>query len=105
MSKKLLISGIILLFVNGCALFSQKSGWLTGYEYRSQVLVELTAPSPESLKDFQVLVDLQGVDIKKPRCVDFSRIKPDGSDICFTDLNGLKKIPFWIQSWDNENKT
>ena len=102
MKKIIAATALIILLFTGCGLFgAKKKGWLTKYDYRVTVLVD----SAISLQDYQVRIEAQGIDVKKPHCIDFSRIKPDGADICLTDSNGLTKLPFWIESWNNEKKT
>jgi len=76
--------------------------WLPGFAYRIPIVIQ--EKSGMRLKDYQVRIEIQGQDPNKPWCVDFSRIKPDGPDIRFTDAKH-HLINFWIQEWDNITKT
>lgn len=88
--------------VTSCAGTRTPPNWLKGYRYRTPITIEESAGY--TLKDYQVKIDIQGVDPNKPNCVDFSRIKADASDIRFTD-HQHQLINFWIQAWDYTNKT
>jgi hypothetical protein len=69
------------------------SNWLTGWTYRREV--NITENSGSDLTDYQVLVELT------PSNFDFSKAKSDGSDIRFTDSDGVTKLNYWIEEWSS----
>ncbi|WXG41619.1 MAG: DUF2341 domain-containing protein [Candidatus Freyarchaeum deiterrae] len=82
---------------------SSVSDWLTGWSYRKPVRVNNSGSV--NLYAFQVKLTLQGTNPSQVGYVDFGKIAPDGSDIRFTAADGLNPISFWIESWNNTNKT
>lgn len=87
----------------GCIRTVPKQDWSTGFQYRIPVHLGLPVGTQAGVLDYQVKLDLQGQDLKLPLCVDFTWLKPDGTDIRFTDTDGKTRLSFWIQSWDNTN--
>jgi len=81
------------------ARFSVKVYPLLGCYWKYRIPINLSYtnllgdPAYSSLKDYQVLVKISGVD--------FSEANDDGSDIVVTDFKGAK-IPFWIKDFDKE---
>jgi len=68
-------------------------GWYDpDWQYRNPVIV--TNPTGNALTEFQVQISLDS-------SFDFAQLKNDGSDIRFTDTDGITLIPFWIESWDD----
>jgi len=68
----------------------------TKWKYRKEITIKEN--SGRNLTDYQVLIELNSTNFE------FSKAKPDGSDIRFTDESG-KKLPYWIEEWsDNEAK-
>ena len=48
----------------------------------------------QEVNDYQVLIVLT------PQNFDYSKAKPDGSDIRFTKDDGITKLPYWIELWN-----
>jgi len=92
--------------VNSCTTPPAASpNWLHGYRYRIPLTIE--EKSGAHLTDYQVKIEIQGIDPNQPNCVDFSRIQhiPGGGvDVMFTDQTH-QPINFWVKSWDDTNKT
>ncbi len=63
----------------------------TDWQYRQTVTV--ANPTGTILTEFQVEITLDG-------SFDFSKAKNDGSDVRFTDTDGITLIPFWIEDWN-----
>jgi len=71
-------------------------GWLSGWSYRRKVTI--TEKSGNNLTDYQIKVELNSSNF------DFSKAKSDGSDIRFTDSDGVTLLSYWIESWDSTNE-
>jgi|GEM_PF-6371511 len=80
-----LVAGIILYFQQPA-----RSQWLEGFRYRYPIVVE--ERSGTRLNDYQIKIILNSLNF------DFSKVKPDGSDIRFADENG-RLYPYWIEKW------
>ena len=65
--------------------------WLRGYKYRRAITITNNA---QEVNDYQVLIVLT------PQNFDYSKAKPDGSDIRFTKDDGITKLPYWIELWN-----
>ena len=65
--------------------------WLRGFKYRRQITITNNA---QGVYDYQVLI------ILTPQNFNYSKVKPDGSDIRFTKYNGVTKLPYWIELWN-----
>jgi len=72
-------------------------GWLTGYTMRQPIIVDNTG-NPSVVFDYQLRVNLNHDNF------DFSKAKPDGSDIRFTTNDGISLLPYWIEKWDSVNE-
>ena len=70
--------------------------WLSeNWRYRRLVVI---SNSGASLSYYQVLVKLNNSNY------DFSRAKPDGSDVRFTHSDGTTELKFWVESWNNSTQ-
>jgi len=76
--------------------------WLTGWNYRTPVLID---NSSQTLTDYQTKITLQGTDPTAPNYIDFDKVLPNGADLRITDSDKVTQIPYWIESWDNTAKT
>lgn len=90
-------------------------------DFRYRIPIRLEEKSGAVLKDFQIRISIQGVDINQPWCMDFSHMQPGGRDIRFVNeaqprmLSGSEEtllgrprrqlLDFWIESWDDTDKT
>ncbi len=72
------------------------SNWLVGWNYRRPIYVQEN--SGNTLTDYQVKIVLNSSNF------DFSKAKSDGSDVRFTDSDGLTLLDYWIESWDSVNQ-
>jgi len=59
----------------------------------------ITIHSDNALSNYQVLVQLNSTNF------DFSKAKPDGSDIRFVDEDDETKLSYWIEEWDSVNES
>lgn len=89
---------IILVLVAGLFLWAtpSPSAWLTGWNYREPLIV--VERSGKRLVDYQVRVVLD------EKYFDFSRCRPHGEDIRFTDEEE-NHLSFWIEKWPSESDT
>ncbi|RLI76914.1 hypothetical protein DRP05_11725, partial [Archaeoglobales archaeon] len=71
----------------------QTSNWLTGWTYRRAI--DVTETSGSTLTGYQVLIELNTSNF------DFSKAKSDGSDIRFTDSDGVTTLNYWIEDWSS----
>jgi len=78
------------------------SSWLEGYDYRTSIYVK---GSTTELTNYQVKLTIQGNNKQEPNYIDFQKVGYKGKDVRFTDQDRVTKIPHWIQSWDDNNKT
>src|ERR1700730_1158205 len=91
------ISQRLLLVVVGLLLFvpfsfGQSSTWLdSAWTYRSAVTV--SNPGGTTLTAYQVHVVLTS-------SFDFTKAQSNGSDIRFTNSDGVTLLPFWIEGWN-----
>ncbi len=86
----------LMLFALLLTLFTTQkataAGWYdVNWSYRR--LITVPNPGSEVLSAFQVKITLNS-------SFDFTKAKPDGSDIRFTTQDGTSLIPFWIESWN-----
>jgi uncharacterized repeat protein (TIGR01451 family) len=65
------------------------------WNYRRPVVISNSGPF---ISFYQVLIKLDITNF------DFTRAKPDGSDVRFTDSSGKTPLLFWIESWDKPNE-
>ena len=70
--------------------------WLDPWGIRQKVKV--TNNSGRYLYNYQILIELTSSNF------DFGNCKSDGSDIRFTESDGVTELPYWIEKWDSENK-
>jgi len=70
--------------------------WLDPWGIRQKVKV--TNNTGRYLYNYQILIELTSSNF------DFENCKSDGSDIRFTESDGVTKLPFWIEKWDSEEK-
>jgi len=67
--------------------------WLANWAHRVPVTIANT--TGETLTDFQVELSLT--------TFAWANVKPDGSDIRFTNSGGQNTLPYWIESWSYGN--
>ena len=67
--------------------------WLEGWQYRRKIKIQERSGS--TLTNYQVRIQLTSSNF------DFSKAKPDGSDIRFTASDKLTLLPYWIERWDS----
>ena len=72
------------------ALPASASAGLAGFPYQREIAVQEN--SGETLRDYQVLVALDGGDFP-------GEAQPDGGDIRFTDADG-RELSYWIEEFD-----
>ncbi len=72
------------------------SNWLVGWSYRRPIYVQEN--SGNTLTDYQIKVVLDSTNF------DFSKANPDGSDVRFTDSDGVTLLNYWIEEWDSVNQ-
>lgn len=94
--KVFVVFGVLLFTV----MVIESQPWaedpLSAWSYRNAVTISNPGGSP--LSDFQVYLSLDSK-------FDFSKAKPDGSDVRFTTDDGKSLIPFWIESWNANTRT
>lgn len=74
--------------------------WTTGWQHCASVTVDNNA---QNIRDYQIHETIQGNDPTASNYVDFS--KTTGEDLRVTNSDGITKLPYWIESWDNVSKT
>lgn len=89
---------ILLLIMFGCA---SASVWLSGWNYTTPIIIG----DSQNLSNCQVQINLQQIDPTASGYIDFSKTSFNGSDIRITDSDGITQLPYWIESWDRNNKT
>jgi len=82
---------------NTSRLYIEYANWLSGFNYRRLITIDNSANS-ENLTDYQILVTLDNTNF------DFTKANSDGSDIRFTDSDGVTILNHWIEEWDNINQ-
>jgi len=70
--------------------------WLDPWGIRQRVKV--TNNTGRYLYNYQILIELTSSNF------DFENCKSDGSDIRFTEPDGITELPYWIEKWNSENK-
>lgn len=80
--------GLLFLTTHSTAQFSWNS---QEWGFRRAIMVDNGSGS--TLTDYQVKVTLSS-------SFDFSRCKPDGSDLRFTSSDSQTLIPYWIEEWN-----
>ena len=89
----IMTSRMLLVFL---LLIGSSYAWLEGWQYRMPIqVIEL---SGQNITDHPVLVMLNSSNFN------FSRTKPDGSDIRFTDANDTL-LSYWIEDWNSTTQT
>jgi len=83
------LAGLLL-----AALPASASAGLAGWQYQREITIQEN--SGETLRDYQMLVDLSGSDFR----VDAQQ---DGDDIRFTDADG-RELNYWIEEFDAGSK-
>ncbi len=73
------------------------SSWLAGWQYAIKITVDHTKIDAD-LTDFPMLVKLNSDNF------DFSKANSDGSDIRFTDSDGVTLLPYEIEAYDSTNQ-
>ena len=76
---------VMVRTVEGAAWFDPN------WRYRRPVLV--SNPCGQATSDYQVQISLDS-------SFDFTKTKPDGSDLRVTSDDGTTQVPFWIERWD-----
>ena len=84
----LVLAGLLLL-----AALPADAG-LAGWQYQREIAIQEN--SGETLRDYQVLVELAGSDFP-------GEAQPDGDDIRFTDADG-RELSYWIEEFDAGSK-
>ena len=75
------------------------NNWLDiTWKYRRPITIDNTNNS-NTLTDYQIKLSLNSSNF------DFSKANSDGSDIRFTDSDGVTKLSYWIENWDSTNQT
>jgi hypothetical protein len=80
------LAGLLLL----AALPASASAGLVGWQYQREIAI--CENSGETLRDYQVLVALDGSDFPE-------EAQPDGDDLRFTDADG-HELSYWIEGFD-----
>jgi len=80
------LAGLLLLV----ALPASASAGLAGFQYQREIMIQEN--SGETLRDYQVLVEMSGSDF-------LEEAQPDGDDIRFTDADG-RELSYWIEEFD-----
>lgn len=90
--RKNIVLGIFVLYslFNIASALSNSGGG--NWAYNKEIIIQEN--SGKTLNDYQILVKLDGSNF------DFSKAKPDGSDIRFT-LNDME-LPYWVEEWNKE---
>ena len=70
------------------------SAGLSGWQYQREITIQEN--SGETLRDYQVLVELSGSDFPE-------EAQPDGDDVRFTDADGVN-LGYWIEEFDPGSK-
>ena len=76
------------------AVPASASAGLAGFQYQREIAIQEN--SGETLSDYQVLVDLDGIDFPE-------EAQPDGGDIRFADADGVS-LSYWIEEFDAGSK-
>ncbi|PXF60230.1 MAG: hypothetical protein C4B59_09745 [Candidatus Methanogaster sp.] len=84
------LAGLLLL----AALPASASAGLAGFPYQQEIAIQEN--SGETLRDYQVLVELAGSDFP-------GDARSDGADIRFTDADG-RELSYWIEEFDAGSK-
>lgn len=82
----LVLAGLLLLAVLPVPVSAEMEGW----QYQREITIHEN--SGEMLRDYQVLIVLDGVNFPEEAQV-------DGNDIRFTDANG-HELSYWIEKFD-----
>ncbi|UYL64905.1 MAG: hypothetical protein EJNHJLOP_00016 [Methanophagales virus PBV082] len=69
--------------------------WNIDWKYRRPITIQ----SENVLTGYQVPVELNSTNF------DFTKAKPDGSDIRFVDENDVTKLSYWIEEWNASAQT
>lgn len=67
--------------------------------------IKITEYTGSNLTNFQVLVELQGHTNNSTNYIDFTKIKANGDDIRFTESDGETLLNYWIESFNDTEKT
>ncbi len=84
------LAGLLLL----AALPASASAGLAGWQYQREIAIQEN--SGETLRDYQVLVELSGNEFPE-------EAQADGDDIRFTDADG-RELSYWIEEFDAGSK-
>lgn len=74
------------------ALYNEIAGY-EGWKYRREIVIKEN--SGKTLTNYQILVEFNSSNF------DFSKAKPDGSDIRFVDDEG-HELAYWIEEWSSD---
>jgi len=86
---------IAFLFLGGALTKKAQAQNVADWSY----IFNVTVSNPGSaLEDYQVKVVLDGNNF------DFTKAKPDGSDLLFSDLDNTVFYPYWIENWDSNTE-
>lgn len=97
--RRLLVPLLFLLLLIPPLSVNASPGWLQGFPYR----IPITISSQNAISGYQIPVVIDTSSL-----IRLGRMKPDLSDIRFTDSDGVTLLPYWIQPGsypDAKNKT
>ena len=77
------------------------AGWLSEWSYVTPIVID----NSQNTSNHQVKINLQGTDPAAQGYIDFNNIRANGADIRVTDSDGITQLPYWIESWDHNNKS
>ena len=84
----------------GDVILEKKEAWQSWWNssWRYRLRIEIKENSGSNLTDYQVLINLT------PKTFNYSKAKPDGSDLRFTQYNlssgNEEELPYWIEVWN-----
>jgi len=70
---------------------ASSSGWLQGWRYRRVIIIDNTR-NANTLTNYQVLIIVDTASL-----INQGKMRPDCSDIRFTDSDGVTLLPYWIE--------
>ncbi|KAF5410579.1 MAG: DUF2341 domain-containing protein [Euryarchaeota archaeon] len=90
MCKMIMVLATGLLLLAAMPTSASASAGLAGWQHQQEIVVQEN--SGETLRDYQVLVDLSGSDFPE-------EAQADGDDIRFTDADGVN-LGYWVEEFD-----
>ena len=92
-----LAAGLLLLYPGSPSASEKEDGWLSGWSFRRQVVVENTGPD---LFDHPIRVVFDNADSARPD-FGFSQTRPAGDDLRATAADGLDPLDQWVEEWSD----